>query len=194
MPDEWRRLEKFATYAEELTHITLLSTPSRLAFSIRHAAEGVTFEPTAIPDSQQISELLHRLRPFVLESEPTYFLSVRNILARRLSHSAFRAYLDRQKDVFAGRRCQAIRVVSHGTLINSTETLDLWLNAYEYHRDHEKREKFEALHDGNLPREYSRALFIHILLDRARAVVDIGNAIYALQRNLVVTPLPGDLA
>ena len=86
-----------------------------------------------------------------------------------------------------------MRVVSHGTLINSTETLDLWLNAYEYHRDDEKRVEFEALHDGNLPMEYSRALFIHILLDRARAVVDLGNAFYALQRNLVVTPLPGDL-
>ena len=69
-----------------------------------------------------------------------------------------------------------MRVVSHGTLINSTETLDLWLNAYDYHRDDEKRVEFEALHDGNLPIEYSRALFIHILLDRARAVVDLGNA------------------
>ena len=36
-------------------------------------------------------------------------------------------------------------------------------------------------------------MFIHILLDRARAVVDVGNAFYALQRNLVVTPFPGDL-
>jgi hypothetical protein len=39
---------------------------------------------------------------------------------------------------------------------------------------------------------YSRVLFIHIMLDRARAVVEIGNAIYSLQRNLLVTPLPGD--
>jgi hypothetical protein len=37
--------------------------------------------------------------------------------------------------------------MSNGRLINSTETLDLWLNAYEYHRDDEKRAAFEALHD-----------------------------------------------
>jgi len=52
--------------------------------------------------------------------------------------------------------------------------------------------RLEALHDGNLPVDYSRALLIHILLERARAVVDVGNAIYTLQRGLVVTPLPGD--
>jgi hypothetical protein len=83
-------------------------------------------------------------------------------------------------------------LVSHGQIINSTETLDLWLNAYEYHRDDDKRVAFEALHDDALPIGFSRALLIDIMLDRARAVIELGNAIYALQRNLVVTPLPGD--
>jgi hypothetical protein len=84
-----------------------------------------------------------------------------------------------------------MRVISNGTLINSTETLDLWLNAFEYHRDDKKRAKFEALHDDDtLPVNYSRALFVHIMLDRARVVIEIGNPLYALQRNLVVTSLP----
>jgi hypothetical protein len=155
--------------------------------------DGVRFEPKEMPDHDQFRALLLLMRPFVLLDEGTYFGRVRNILARRLAHPAFRAYLDRQKEIFDGRRCQGMRVVSHGTLINSTETLDLWLNAYEYHRDDQKRAEFEALHDDDaLPMDYSRALFIHIMLDRARAVVEIGNAVYALQRNLVVTPLPGD--
>ena len=154
-PDEWERLEKFATYAEDLTHTTLLSTKGRLAFSLHVGQDGVRFEPTEIPDSHQVSELLHRMRPFVLTNEDTYFPRVRKILARRLDHPAFQTYLDRQKEIFDGRRCQAMRVVSHGTLINSTETLDLWLNAYEYHRDDEKRTEFEALHDDvTLPIAY----------------------------------------
>jgi hypothetical protein len=133
------------------------------------------------------------MRPFVLEREKTFFLRVRNILAQRLHHPAFRAYLDRQKEIFDGRRCQAMRLVVQGRLINSTQTLDLWLNGYEYHRDDEKRAVFESLHhDDLLPVEYSRALFMQIMLDRARAVVDIGNAIHTLQRNAVVAPLPGD--
>jgi hypothetical protein len=68
-----------------------------------------------------------------------------------------------------------MRLVVNGTLINSTDTLDLGLNAYEYHGDDDKRAKFEALHDDHLlPMEYSRALLISIMLDRARAVVEIG--------------------
>ena len=188
------RLEKFATYAEELTHTTLLSTKGRLAFSLHVGQDGVRFEPTEIPDSHQVSELLHRMRPFVLTNEdPRTSLESGRSWRDGLIIRAFQTYRDRQKEIFDGRRCQAMRVVSNGTLMNSTETLDLWLNAYEYHRDDEKRTEFEALHDDvTLPIAYSRALFIDIMLDCARAVVEIGNAFYSLQRNVVVTPLPGD--
>jgi hypothetical protein len=131
----------------------------------------------------------------VLQStEPdTYFLRVRNIVARRLDHEAFRAYLDRQKEIFDGRRCQAMLVWSNGMLVNSVETLDLWLNGFEYHRDDDKRALFESLHDERfLPMGFTLAMLTNIMLDRARAVVEIGNAIYALRRNIVVTPLAGD--
>ena len=191
--NEWRRLEKFATYSEELTHTALLSTKGKLAFSLHTDHNGTRFEAKEMPDADQFRALLLLMRPFVLQNEDTCFYRVRNILARRLDHATFRAYLDRQKEIFDGRRCQNMRVVSNGTLINSTTTLDLWLNAYEYHRDDEKRAAFQALHSNNkVLMAYSRALFIHMVLDRARAVVEIGNAFYSLQRNLVVTPLPGD--
>jgi hypothetical protein len=44
-----------------------------------------------------------------------------------------------------------------------------------------------------LPLEFSDALFQDIMMERARAVLDVGNAIYSMQRNLMVTPFPGDL-
>jgi hypothetical protein len=78
-------------------------------------------------------------------------------------------------------------------LVNSSETLTLWLNAYEYHRDEDKRAAFESLHDGILPvAEHSRAVFVGMMLDRARAVIEIGNAIFALKRNAAISPFPGD--
>jgi hypothetical protein len=48
--------------------------------------------------------------------------------------------------------------------------------------------------DATLPMGFSRALLIGIMLERARAVVEIGNACYALQRNRVVTPFPGPVS
>jgi hypothetical protein len=38
--------------------------------------------------------------------------------------------------------------------------------------------------------ELSEALMVDMMLERARAVLDVGNAIYALQRDQVLVPFP----
>ncbi len=131
---------------------------------------------------QPFGALLHHMRPFVLKTRKLTSMRSGTFWCDDLTIQRSVPTQIGQKDIFAGCRCQAVRVISNGTLINSTETLDLWLNAYEYHRDDEKRAAFEHDDDNWLPMDYSRALFIHIMLDRARAVVEIGNAIYALRR------------
>jgi hypothetical protein len=37
-------------------------------------------------------------------------------------------------------------------------------------------------------------MLVGIMLDRVRAVLDIGNAIYNLRRNVAICPFPGDEA
>lgn len=192
--DEWQRLERFVSYARELTKTTLLSTDWSLKFSIRADESGVRFEGTALPNPDHFRALLLLMRPFVLQDEETRFERVVNILRRRLDHPAFRTYLDRQKAIFDGQRYQLFKSVSDGTLLNSPEMLTLWLNAYEYHRDVEKRATFEALHHGMQPLvEHTEAVFVGMMLDRARAVVEIGNAIFALRQNIAISPFPGDV-
>lgn len=189
--DEWQLLERFATYADELSRSKLMATRWDFAFSLRGDMDGVvTFEPTALPDADLFRAFLHYMRPFVLKREATFFDHIRNILGRRLDHPAVRAYLERQKEIFAGRRWQAFILHSNGVVINSTETLDLWLNAYEYHKDADKQEAFEALHDETLPIEYSRALLAGIMFDRARAVIELRNVFRAIEQNRVIDPTP----
>jgi hypothetical protein len=147
----------------------------------------------SLPDPDHFRALLHLMRPFVLQEEEMQFGKVLNVLWRHLDHPMFRRYFDRQRDIFGGRRWQAFKSMSDGTLINSSETLMLWLNAYEYHRDGEKAAQFEALHHGMRPLiEFSEARFVAIVLDKARAVIEIGNAIFALRTNAPIVPLPGD--
>lgn len=190
--DEWRVLEAFSTYAAQLSRTTLISTdPGDLRLAISASDAGVTSE-VAMPDPDHFRALLLLMRPFVLKKEGTYFGKVVNILRSRLDHPAFRTYLDRQKAIFDGRRLQAMKLFSNGTVINSTETLDLWLNGYEYHRDVDKRTRFEALQGETLPAEVSLNLLVGIMLDRARAVLDIGNGIFDLRRNVAICPFPGD--
>jgi hypothetical protein len=194
-PDEWQRLDRFISYARDLTKTTLLSTDWALKFSISADEDGARFEGTSLPDPDHFRALLLLMRPFVLQHEETSFERVVNILARRLDHPAFRVYLDRQKAIFDGQRCQLFKSVSNGTVINSPAMLTLWLNAYEYHRDEEKRLAFEALHHGMQPMiEHSEAVFVAMMLDQARAVIEIGTAIFALRQNAAISPLPGDIS
>jgi hypothetical protein len=193
--DEWALLEEFATEAEALSRTRLLSKRwGNFEVSLTMDGEGLRFHPTSLPDPDDFRACLLLMRPFVLEGERTFFPRIRKILAGRLNHPAFQRYLDRQKEIFEGLR-QGMVVMSNGVQVNSATTLDrLWLNGYHYHRDKGKRAKFEALHDGHtLPLEFSDALFQDIMMERTRAVLDVGNAIYSMQRNRVVTPFPGDL-
>jgi hypothetical protein len=119
---------------------------------------------------------------------------IRNILARALRHPEFRRYLKRQKEIFNGAR-QVMHVMSSETRLNSADTVDeLWLIAYKYHEEEKgKRDKLDALLQGHpLARPLSEVLFVDLMLDRARAIMDVGNAIYCLQRDRVITPFPGD--
>src|SRR6185295_6934340 len=179
---------EFSIYAAELSRTALVSTdPGELGLSISASDAGVTAE-VGMPDPDHYRALLHLMRPFVLQREATHFGKVVNILCSRLDHPAFRTYLDRQKAIFAGQRQQAMKLFSNGTVINSTETLDLWLNGFEYHRDADKRTQFEALQSETLPVEVSLNLLAGIVLDRVRAVLDIGNAIYSMRRNIAICP------
>lgn len=192
--DEWERLERFVRSARELYDTGLLKTHEPLKFSISADANGVRFEGTSLPDPDLFRSLLMRMRPFVLESEDTNFKRVVNILLKQLDHPVFRTYLLRQKAIFDGQRCQLFNFVSDGTLVNSPKILTLWLNAYEYHHDEKKRAEFVRLHSGMQPLiEHSEAMFKAMVLDQARAVLDVGNAIFAIRANAAVAPLPGDI-
>jgi hypothetical protein len=62
-----------------------------------------------------------------------------------------------------------VQISSNDVLLNSEETLQKWLNAFEYHRDEDKRQELDTLH-WLWPTDISRALFLALLLDKADAV------------------------
>ena len=198
--DDWTRLERFVEYTRELAQHSRHRSPGGHRFSIITDDAGTRFEADQMPSDEAIESLMVRLRPFVLQGESTYFFAIVNILSRRLKSEAFRAYFETQKALFIGTVWQPFKLVaeaSAGTsnakphIVNSPETLDLWLNGFIYHRDDEKRQLFKALMRGDAPIEaFSRATFIEMMLMKARAVLDISNAVYVLREGQVMRPFP----
>lgn len=191
--EEWALLLRYSELVDRLRATHLLSTPGRIGFSLGFNEEGPFFRTDGAPTNDQVSALLHLMRPFILQ-EATTFKRIKNLLAMNLVDDVFRRYIERQHEIFMGARSMGgVKIVSNDVLVNSERVLHQWLNAEEFHFDDDKHAILESLRDQEfLPKEFTRAVFIDMMLDKARAVVELAHLIRCLQRNLVIEPLPGD--
>lgn len=141
------------------------------------ASSGLSFSAN-VPAPEQTLALLHLLRPFQLNDEPTNFNKISNLLSRRLASGTFRSMVQRLKDHYSGKAGQElIQFKSNDVVINSEATLNLWLNAHEYHRDRDKQQELEELH-CILPLESSKAIFSMMLHAKVQAIFALANIIH----------------
>jgi hypothetical protein len=102
---------------------------------------------------------------------------VSGLLGKVFKYDYVRQLLKRQRRLFDGRNNQQLaRVEANGTIINSEETLTAWLNAYEYHRDPEKRAHINSLH-RLVPLEHSIPIFVSLLGDKVQAILQLAGLI-----------------
>jgi len=168
--EEEVRLRAYDQYVEDLRAISIIKhgAPGQLKLDW-HEEKGFSWT-TELPPDEQVIALFHRLRPFVLEEEDTNFLRVSSTIGRLACNDLIRKFLRVQKDLYLGKYSQQlVQVISNDIVINSEAILQKWLNAYEYHRDADKRREIEGLHQL-IPLEASRAIFVMMLYDKATAI------------------------
>lgn len=168
---EWAVLLNFVDYTLELDKIQMISLGSKVKLTVSQSEDKPPVFTTELPSDDQLFALMHRIRPFILQREETYFNTVANIMNRRISHDQFREMIKRLKATFQAIKYQSMFQikVNDGFLINSEEALQIWLNAFEYHRFQEKREIMEEVFKS-FPENASRALFIMMLIEKVRAI------------------------
>src|SRR6266545_2549609 len=181
-PTAWNRLTLFANYADELVRAKLLSGEWKFGYSVVVNEYGTLIDATNFPDADQFNSLLMYMRPFILQRESTHFGKVKNDLAHVIKHEAFQRYFDDLSRPFHGTN-PAMRLISAGKVINSSEVMKLWLDGYVYRRDAAKRLEFEALHDGeDMPLDVTTALHIGMILDAVQAVLQLRQFVRMLQK------------
>jgi hypothetical protein len=169
-------LGRYWQYSQELRETKCVREGQGVSFGLRWAGQGIEMHAEQ-PLPEAMGEFLLRLRPVCLQSEETYFGTIRNLVSKLVPNEQVRAVAQAQKDLFSGKRMQQqLQVTSNGVLLNSQETLEKWLNAYEYHRDKGKKAQLDALHKI-LPIEFSIPLFLSLLIDRAAAVLDLADLV-----------------
>jgi hypothetical protein len=146
--------------------------------------QGFTDHST-LPSDDDLNNLLHRLRPFVLKDEPIYFNKVCNILKKHLKNEFSQKLIQDLKDLFSGKEFQStkVQIEFNKETINSEKTLYKWLNAYQYHRDKGKQVEIETIHKL-LPSQTTKAIFIYMMIDKAKAIRDTAEMIRILEDSL----------
>ena len=130
-----------------------------------NTTDGLSSEVHDTIKSRDLAMILHHLRPFLLQNEPLEFNRTVNLLQRYIRHEWMGAGFRFLKDLFSGKEFQRQTRITSGDLrVNCERTLMTWINAYEYHRDDDKRRLIEEL-DARFPAEFSRSLFVSMVID-----------------------------
>jgi hypothetical protein len=181
--DEWQLLLDFASYADQLESSEFLS--AGISDHCEITVDGSIRVTRDLPPTSQVRELLHVLRPLILQGEPTSYVRVVGILSRRIDHHLWRGFIKGYARSFRADNSQEFFTVKVGNLVlNSEEALDLWLNGYEYHRDRDKRDRLAAS-VGSEVTDASRALFVDLLGAKAEAMLEVRDLVRWLERGSV---------
>ena len=170
-PDEdWKRLNNYSKYTDKLNATRFVNEEMGSTLKIAYdLSDGIKFS-WQYPSDDDFAAFIHRLRPFVLNREDTYFPKISNLYRKKLNHSVLDPLFKTLKEYFDGTNSQKFfRLKSNEIIINSDNTLHKWLNSYEFHHEENKKEILRSMHKI-FPEEASRAIFVMLLIDKSKAI------------------------
>ena len=184
IPDaDWRLLTTFWTYAKDLESAEWVQAGLDADYSIQPGENGESqILVRHKPSDAAVSQLLHRMRPFLLQNEDTFYTRVNKTLARHLTHKWLRDWLAIGRRIFDHGQFRVYGQITVNDLpLHDERTFGLWLNAFEYHRDQAKRAQLiESM--GGPPDDFVLAIFRAILADRATEVLRLATMIDKIER------------
>ncbi len=138
--EEYELLNDFVNYANEVFQTNFIKDKNFGKLTIQSNEQNDLHFMAELPNWDDASFFIYKLRPFVLQKERTYFHKVRKLLGLKIDNSDIKGFLKLQKEMFDGKRLQNFQILTNETALNTEKTLFDWVNAYEYHRDKDKKE------------------------------------------------------
>jgi len=168
--EEWTRFNNYSKYTDKLNATRFVSEEMGSTLKIKYDVRNGTKFSWQYPSDDNFAAFIHRLRPFVLNREDTYFPKISNLYRKKLNHSVMDELFKTLKEHFDGTNSQKFfRLKSNEIIVNSDNTLYNWLNAYEFHHEEDKRELLRSM-NKIFPEEASRAIFVMLLIDKSKAI------------------------
>lgn len=179
--EEWKLLWLFIEYEAEVSQTRLVQNGDWGKAKIEWNHQTGLSGEADLPPWDDVIVFIHRFRPVLLQNEKTNFYKVHNLLAKVLVDPNAREILRIQHQLYSGKSFQAqVKVLSNDVVLNSEKVLFDWLNAYENHREEQRKEFIDSLHKI-LTLEVSKAFFLGLLRDKMIAVSNLAKLIRVIK-------------
>lgn len=134
------------------------------------AGAGMVF--TCAPyTNPELYELLHVLRPVMLQEERASFHKMLALLGRRFNDKTFAQHQKALRHIFEeGELSSFMQISVGGQKLLHNSILRLWLNGTQYHSDQEKQDAWKKI-ENSLTEDNARALAIELVHSRVKALL-----------------------
>lgn len=188
---EWSEKEinsiiKFERLASEFKTLTRDIDFSKIACKISATIKQPIEVKSELLDNNNISILLHKMRPFILQKESTFLPKVCKILSREIKDEHSRKFIKQAIKVY---------ITEQNKTINSDEVFKLWINSSEYHYDEEKIFEIDRLLEF-IPQNLFIYLMHEVIIRKTNSIIkilEIVDAILNHRKIGVVIPLSSTL-
>lgn len=141
--------------------------------------EGMKFKGAPYEDSE-LFELLHVLRPVILQEEDASFHKTSGLLNRRFKSRAFSDFLRVTRVAFEhGELSLFMQISVNQNPIFHENLIKLWLNGEQYHTDKEKEAVWKNI-ERSLGKENARALVMEQLQSKVKALLHLESVVGAV--------------
>ncbi|UWP97569.1 hypothetical protein [Aliiroseovarius crassostreae] len=181
--DAWRRMKEFHLEAENVRNTRFCQERMGGSINLNFTSDkSISSRSPKGIDEEALGHLLMQLRPVILQSEHTYFLSILKLCSRYCKHPMFRRHLSELKKIWELQRMQQLRFANvDGEIPDGPEDIFNWLNGYAYHRDSEKKLKSDEKL-GIFGKDRNGApVVVFCLVDLVAAVLQLGDFIETIE-------------
>lgn len=172
-PDDIRLFHSFVDLLSRVRTCTLLERgmPAVTNMSWK-SGSNMTF--TCVPYSNaELHELLHVLRPVMLQREPASFHNIASLLSRRFASKNFAGHIKMLRKVFDhGELSLYMQISINDQPLLHESLLDTWLNGAQYHTDADKAAAWRSL-EASLTTENARALVMSQLHSKVKVLFNV---------------------
>lgn len=170
---EFKKLRQFVAQVKRIRDSSLLQRGMPSISNIKFESKtGITLKCEEYTNAE-LYELLHVLRPVLLDDEASSFHRVTSLIGQRTKDETLQGYLKIQRKVFThGELSLMLQISIDDQPIFHDSTIKLWLNGTQYHTDGEKAKSWAKL-ENTLTEEGARALVMAQLHSKVTAVFNI---------------------